>query len=95
VAEHFRGPGEWRSQAEGAQLPENPFASLHEHYRRLTDKGEHAAASHVREAQELMRSGETDAAAESLHQAAAKTSPSSAAHAEGLRLLAEELEPEG
>jgi hypothetical protein len=95
VTEHFRGPGEWRSQAEGAQLPDNPFAHLHEHYRRLVDKGEHAAAAHVRDAQELMRAGETDEAAESLHQAAGKLSPSSAAHAEGLRALAEDLEPEG
>jgi hypothetical protein len=91
----FKGPGEWRSQADGAQRPDNPFAHLAEVQRRLIDAGLNTQATTVAEAIRALRAGDRDTAVAKL-QAAARQLPAAGAHfAAGLHELAQDLPTQG
>jgi hypothetical protein len=89
----FQGPGQWRSQAE-PRHPDSVFGDLAEHYRRLSDKGETDAAEAIAEVTRLLKDGYIEDAVRLLQHAAALLGPESAAHADGLRAIAQDL-PQG
>jgi hypothetical protein len=84
----FRGPGQWRSQADGAQRPPNIYAELAEAARLLHDQGLDGAAGKVHLAEQALQAGNHETAAAQLQAAARVAEPEAAAHALGLRELA-------
>lgn len=91
VSEHpYRGPGEWRSRADGAQHADgNLFAQLADMERRLADRG--IDVSGVQEAARLAKSGRTDEAADKLRQVARELGQRAPQYAVGLTDMAERL----
>lgn len=91
----FAGPGQWRSQADGAQRPDNPFAHLAEVHRRLLDAGYNTQATTIAEAIRFLRNGDRDSAVAKIHKVT-RDLPAQAAHiAAGLNELATDLPTQG
>jgi hypothetical protein len=86
----FKGPGQWRSQADGAQHGDgNIFAQLADMLRRLTDRG--IDTSGLQEAIRLAKAGLTDKAAGQLRAVAAELGRQAPSYAVGLRDMADSL----
>jgi hypothetical protein len=88
----FKGPGHWRSQADGAQRPDSIFADLAEAARRLGDKGLDEARAKVHEAEAALQGRDHEAAGAALRAAARLAQGSAPAHAAGLRAMAVTIE---
>lgn len=86
----FKGPGQWRSQADGAQHGDgNFFAQLADMVRRLSDLG--MDTSGLQEAGRLARAGRTDKAADQLRAAAHELGQRAPSFQVGLRDMADRL----
>lgn len=86
----FKGPGQWRSQADGAQHGGgNIFAQLADMLRRLSDRG--VDTSGLQEAIRLARAGLNDKAAEKLRAVARELGQAAPSYAVGLTDMADRL----
>ena len=86
----FKGPGQWRSQADGAQHGDgNIFAQLADMLRRLADRG--VDTSGLQEAIRLAKAGLNDRAADQLRAVARELGRSAPAYAVGLTDMAARL----
>lgn len=86
----YKGPGQWRSQADGAQHGDgNLFAQLADVERRLADRG--VDVSGVQEAARLAKAGRTDEAAEQLRRVARELGRRAPQYAVGLTDMADRL----
>jgi hypothetical protein len=86
----FRGPGEWRSQADGAQHGDgNVFAQLADMMRRMADRG--LDTSGLQEAVRMARAGLNDRAAEQLRAVARELSQRAPSYGVGLNDMADRL----
>lgn len=86
----YKGPGQWRSQADGAQHADgNFFVQLADMIRRLADLG--VDTSGLQEAGRLAKAGRTDQAVEKLLAAARELGKLAPAYQVGLRDMAERL----
>ena len=86
----YKGPGQWRSQADGAQHQDgNFFAQLADMIRRLADLG--VDTSGLQEAGRLAKAGRTDQASDKLRAAARELGQRGASYAVGLRDMADRL----
>ena len=86
----FKGPGQWRSQADGAQHGDgNVFAQLADMLRRLSDRG--VDTSGLQEAIRLAKAGLNDRAADKLRAVAAELGRQAPSYEVGLRDIADRL----
>ena len=91
----WAGPGQWRSQADGAQRPDNPFAHLAEVHRRLLDAGFNTHATTVAEAIRALRNGDRQGAVDKMHKVSRSLPAQAAPLAAGLNELAANLPVQG
>lgn len=90
MAGSFKGPGQWRSQADGAQHGDgNIFAQLADMMRRLSDLG--VDVSGVQEAARLAKAGLNDKAADQLRAVARELGQRAPSYAVGLHDMADRL----
>jgi hypothetical protein len=89
---NFRGPGQWRSQADGAQRPPTIFAELAEAARLLSDNKQGPAQQQVHAAEQALKNGDFEAAAAKLRAASRALRSSLPGLAAGLREIAGRVE---
>jgi len=86
----FKGPGQWRSQAEDAR-PGTVFAELADAARRLQDKGLGDAQQAVHRAEAALQAEDQETGAAELRAAARLCQVKAPAYAAGLRDIADRL----
>lgn len=90
----FKGPGQWRSQAESARQPDNIFAQLAEAATMLADRGLPEAQQLVHRAEEALQANQNNQGVQFLLAAARSCQQGAPGYALGLRTLAERIPPD-
>jgi hypothetical protein len=85
----FKGPGQWRSQAE--RPDDNVFMQMADMARRLADLGQPEAEALVHKAEKQAAAGDNAAASATLLEAASALGARSPAYADGLRGISGKL----